>query len=351
MKMNLGWLGFAPGIAMSILVNSTQLQGAEDPPGSVKTKGLVIVRKGSDTADIIAKVTEELNKADIADKIKVDIIEKLKALTSESEPSPENGEKEKDSKKSAKKIILENSNADGRSLEEVKVTVIAGDAQDQAEQALSKLPLLNGLLRSTIVRPLGKEGDRFRIGVACRQLSDTQDDEKASADQERDRADKKTEDQKPGLRIESVLEDSPAADAGIQKGDVLVTVDSKEIKVVADLTEVIQEAGKKDKDVTLDLVRDDKMITVHVKPSKLKASDIEMESIQLNLPARGFLLNEEAMKKWQEQASKLKEGNAASSAFAFAMPDGNGDWKKEVDELKSEIADLKKLVRELIDKK
>ena len=77
-----------------------------------------------------------------------------------------------------------------------------------------------------------------------------------------------------------------------------------------------------------------------------------MENIELSLPAGGFVLNEEAMKKFHEQVEKWKPENMAKG-FAFAMPTpgDSSELKKEIDEIKSEISEIKKMLQGLIDKK
>jgi hypothetical protein len=84
----------------------------------------------------------------------------------------------------------------------------------------------------------------------------------------------------------------------------------------------------------------------------MKSSDIELDNIQLALPSEGFVFNEEAMKKFQEQAGKWNPQNMAKG-FAIAMPTpgDSSELKKEIDELKSEISEIKKMLQGLIDKK
>jgi hypothetical protein len=76
-----------------------------------------------------------------------------------------------------------------------------------------------------------------------------------------------------------------------------------------------------------------------------------MDSIELSLPAGGFVLNEEAMKKFHEQAEKWKPENFANFAFSMPTAGDSAEWKKEIDEIKSEISEIKKMLQGLIDKK
>ena len=77
-----------------------------------------------------------------------------------------------------------------------------------------------------------------------------------------------------GLLINSVRENSPAAKAGLQAGDVIVEVDGKEVKNSFDLTRAINE--KKEGDVTLTIIRNKNRQTFAVTPEISKDSEIQI---------------------------------------------------------------------------
>jgi serine protease Do len=47
-----------------------------------------------------------------------------------------------------------------------------------------------------------------------------------------------------GLVVQNVVDGSPAADAGFERGDVIVEVDKKPVKSVTDLKESVDKHGK-----------------------------------------------------------------------------------------------------------
>jgi len=358
MKTKLNWFKASAGLALALGANSVMAQSKDDAPKTTQKTEVIVVhgsKDAEDIADVLAKVSKELDKANVSDEIKAKILKQLESATSKADAAIQGATK---SAIRARAIVGAAKSEDGKAPQEVQVTVIHGDdgnAQGtpkvvpgvplpriaQGARVIQGVPLAVEQLRTRLIRPTGKDSENYRIGIACQQASD-----------EVDGNDAKDVKPKLGLRIDTVLEDSPAEKAGIKKGDTLLTANAKEIKTVADLMVVIQEAGKNEKAVTLELTRDDKTVKIDVKPIKMKSSDIEVDDIQLALPSEGFVLNEEAMKKFQEQAEKWKPENMAKG-FAFAMPTpgDSSEWKKEIDEIKSEISEIKKMLQGLIDKK
>ncbi len=336
MKTRLNWFKASASLALALGANSVMAQSRDDAPKTTKKTEVIVVRgskHAEDIAEILAKVSKELDKANVSDEIKAKILKQADAAI-------------KDATKGAirtRAIVGAAKSEDGKAPQEVQVTVIHGD-DDNAQAAPKVVPgvrLPGAQYSFKLMNPLGKNGDNYRIGIAFRQAND-----------ETEGVDSKDAKSQLGLRIETVLEDSPAEKAGIKQGDLILTANAKEIKGVADLMELVQEAGKNEKAVTLELKRDDKTIKIDLKPIKMKSADVEMENIELSLPAGGFVLNEEAMKKFHEQAEKWKPENMAKG-FAFAMPTpgDSSEWKKEIDEIKSEISEIKKMLQGLIDKK
>jgi serine protease Do len=71
-----------------------------------------------------------------------------------------------------------------------------------------------------------------------------------------------------GLLVTSVIENSPAAKAGLKAGDIITEIDGKEVKNNVDLIRTINE--KKEGDITLTIIRDRNRQTIQVTPEKLK---------------------------------------------------------------------------------
>lgn len=75
-----------------------------------------------------------------------------------------------------------------------------------------------------------------------------------------------------GLWIEGVVDDSPAAQAGFQQNDVLVAANGKDLKEVADLVNVIDEA--KDSEIKFIVIREGKRETIKATPAKRVQGDV-----------------------------------------------------------------------------
>ena len=144
-----------------------------------------------------------------------------------------------------------------------------------------------------------------------------------------------------------------AEKVGIKKGDVIVSADDKTITVYTELMEKIQEAGKNEKPLHLSIQRDGETIKLEVKPTKLKSSDLAMETIELSLPTtEGFVLDSSEMLEAFKDADAMRNAQMNPSIFLKTLRGSDDDGlAKEVAELKNEIAELKKLVKELVDKK
>jgi serine protease Do len=72
-----------------------------------------------------------------------------------------------------------------------------------------------------------------------------------------------------GVLVTSVVDDSPAAKAGIKAGDVITTVDAEKVEGSGDLSRAINK--KKDGDVTLTIVRDKNQRSITVTPNAAPA--------------------------------------------------------------------------------
>jgi hypothetical protein len=90
------------------------------------------------------------------------------------------------------------------------------------------------------------QGKRFFIGVEC--------------DAEQDK-----------VVVKAVMDDTPAKEAGIQVGDVLLRANGRKLGSVSALTKEVQEAGENESALSLSLVRDGKKKTIKVVPKAREA--------------------------------------------------------------------------------
>ncbi len=297
MKTKLNWFKTSVGLALALGTSGVMAQSKEDALQTIQKTEVIVVQGSKDTggiAEILETVSQELDKAKVSEEIKARIL-----------------------------------NAQGAH------TIVQGVPLPKmvpGAKGVQGVPSAGQQFRTILIRPTGKDGENYRIGIACQQADD-------------DSAGSEGNNVKPklGLRIETILEDSPAEKAGIKKGDILLAANAKEIKTVADLMEVIQESGKNEKAVTLELLRDEKPLKIEVMPIKMSSSDVEMDNIQLALPSGGFVM--------PTPGDWAAPPYAPGFRFAMPTPGDSSQLKKEIDEIKSEISEIKKMLQGLIDRK
>jgi membrane-associated protease RseP (regulator of RpoE activity) len=73
-------------------------------------------------------------------------------------------------------------------------------------------------------------------------------------------------DEQVGIGVVSVIEDSPAAQAGLQKYDVIVKANGSNIRELQDLIGPIERAGERQKALKLTLIRAGERLSVKVSP-------------------------------------------------------------------------------------
>jgi serine protease Do len=81
-----------------------------------------------------------------------------------------------------------------------------------------------------------------------------------------------------GLLINKVRENSPAANAGLKAGDIIVEIEGKEVKGQTDLIRALGE--KKEGDVSLTIIRDRNRQTVRVTPEASKDGALRFEEFE-----------------------------------------------------------------------
>ena len=327
MRMRLEWF-IAPCVA-SIIGGTGLSVNAQDAPKGKRTLN-VVVNHADDEVDakgIREKVAKELEKSGISEDTKARILKDVEEAL----------DKAKAGATKAKKVVEWKGNQATTGAKKAVESALAEFAKQQETQMKS------GSFTTKIFA--SPKGDGYRIGIQCNAMTSEDGGEQS--------------DVRVGLEVQAVVDDSPAKKAGINEGDVLMTVNGTKIAKMMDLSSQLQEAGKEDKEVTIELKRDGKMVTVTVKPSKMKSSDIELENIRLSLPTGGFVVNAEAMRGFQEQMKGFQvqmenfvpPGVANGTGQVFSFQSDSAVLKKEITELKTEMTELKKLIKELIDKK
>jgi len=171
------------------------------------------------------------------------------------------------------------------------------------------------------------EAPKFRIG-----LSVQTPDEGSEANEQSD---------SNGLVIERVMEDSPAAEAGIQEGDIILAINGQDAKNFKSLQEAVQEAGKEDRALKLKLQRDGKEWTLKVKPTK--SEETATMTLQLMPQAGSILLPTPELNGQGGNAFRIEIPGQATGEASQSRTD------KEIAELREEVQELKKMVKQLLE--
>jgi PDZ domain len=149
------------------------------------------------------------------------------------------------------------------------------------------------------------------------------------------------------LVVSAVTDESPAAEGGVKEGDVIVSVNGDEVEELSTLIDAVQKAGKKNKSVSLKIMRGDDTVEMELKPNKSEEMAAEMPTelrgLVENLPQGiqgGFVV----------PGMPIPGGLEGVRGFSFST-EGMTDLKKEVDSLKEELGEIKALLKELKDRK
>jgi len=172
----------------------------------------------------------------------------------------------------------------------------------------------------------GSELPKFRIGLSVENPETSTED-------------KPTGDSAPGLVVERVMEDTPASQAGIKEGDVIVAINGQDAKDFASLQQAVQEAGKEDRALKLKIQRKEESMILKVKPTKSEESGaLNFEMI----PSVGSVLPLDMVQGLNSDAIKILRSDANS-------PQIDSQTNREIAELREEIQELKGMVKKLLE--
>jgi len=138
--------------------------------------------------------------------------------------------------------------------------------------------LRNELLRTIVlVDNEGQPSEHYWIGVACGELTDALKTQLEL-----------TEGQ--GVLVDDVMPDSPAAQAGLKKYDVIVAAGDKSLTNAQGLVEAVAQA--KEGELNLHIVRGAKKLSIAVKPAKRPAQPAEPTVVEIPANADAEKLQE-----------------------------------------------------------
>lgn len=197
--------------------------------------------------------------------------------------------------------------------------------------------MADGMMLRRITRAENLGGPKFRIGLSIEapEQGDGGEGEGATAEGKSVR----------GLIVERIMDESPASDAGIEQGDVIVMINGKEAKDFVSLQEAVQQAGKEDRPVKLKLERDGKELTVKINP--VESADVGAMSFDL-VPPIGSVLPLD-LPGGGMMEGRVVEGFRMLSPMEFGGK-ASEETTKEIAELKEEIQELKEMVKKLLEK-
>jgi len=197
--------------------------------------------------------------------------------------------------------------------------------------------MADGMMLRRITRAENLGGPTFRIGLSIEAAEQGDGGEGGGATAEGKSV--------RGLIVERIMDESPASEAGIEQGDVILMINGKEAKDFASLQEAVQQAGKEDRSVKLKLERDGKELTVKIKP--VESADVGAMSFDL-VPPIGSVLPLDL------QGGGMLEGRVVEGLRMLSPMEFGGkaseQTTKDIAELKEEIQELKEMVKKLLEK-
>jgi len=353
--------GLVSAVSMSlatILPNSALGQNQEESKTELKRTLIVLNDESSSTEKILEQLREQLK--DLPPQKRDEILASVaKALSQATKRSDQD-----------KQVVVTTVDADGKPLStegnvvtmtivqeadpkgtksgesQTRVTArVEGKEKAQKENAQSENLNLNlnlksmadGTMLRRITRAENLGGPMFRIGLSIEAPEQGDGGEGGGATAEGKSV--------RGLIVERIMDESPASEAGIEQGDVILMINGKEAKDFASLQEAVQQAGKEDRSVKLKLERDGKELTVKIKP--VESADVGAMSfdlvppigsvLPLDLPGGGML--EGRVVEGLRMLSPMEFGGKASEQTT-----------KDIAELKEEIQELKEMVKKLLEK-
>lgn len=315
---------------MSLTFCAAQAQTQTAQQSQQQTKVIVLSQQGDQSQKLLDQLREKLSFLPEDQRNK--ILEQVEKSLDENAQSDQKSNQQQ-------RVVVATVDADGKQIKGqenvVTMTIVeSSDADGKTKKGEKRgITIRNGLAIPQELKAIMGEniiaqaapilespvGPKFRIG-----LSVENPEESSSED---------------GLLVNQVMEDSPAAQAGIEEGDIIVAINGEQAKDFKALQEAVQEAGSQQRAVKLKLNRDGQEITLKVQPTKSEeASAMNFKFV----PQAGSILPLEMMP------------GQAGGVFQIAGPSQLGqqeltETKEQIAELKEEIQELKAMVKKLLD--
>ncbi len=361
--------GLVSAVSMSLataLPNTALGQNQEESKTELKRTLIVLNDESSNTEKMLEKLREQLK--DLPPQKRDEILASVaKALSQATKRSGQD-----------KQVVVTTVDADGKPLSTegnvVTMTIVqdadpkgtkSGESQTRVtarvegkekaqkekapkENAQSEKPqienlnlnlksMADGMMLRGITKAENLGGPKFRIGLSIEAAEQGDGGEGGGATAEGKSV--------RGLIVERIMDESPASEAGIEQGDVILMINGEEAKDFASLQEAVQQAGKEDRSVKLKLERDGKELTVKIKP--VESADVGAMSFDL-VPPIGSVLPLDLQGRGMLEG-RVVEGLRYLSPMEFGGK-ASEQTTKDIAELKEEIQELKEMVKKLLEK-
>lgn len=345
--------GFVSAVSMSLAtaLPSTALgQNQEESKTEVKRTSVIVLNdENSSTEKMLEQLREQLQALPPTQRDEI-LASVAKALSQATKRSGQD-----------KQVVVTTVDADGKPISTegnvVTMTIVqdadpkgtkSGESQTRViarvegkekaqKENLNLKSMADGMILRGITKAENLGGPKFRIGLSVEAVDQGGEGEGGGVRAEG----------KPvrGLIVERIMDDSPASEAGIEQGDVIVMINGKEAKDFASLQEAVQQAGKEDRPVKLKLERDGKELTVKLKP--VESADVGAMSFDF-VPSIGSVLPLD-MPGGGMAEGRIVEGFRMLSPMEFGVK-ASEETTKEIAELIEEIQELKEMVKKLLEK-
>lgn len=349
--------GFVSAVSMSlatILPHTALGQNQEESKTELKRTLIVLNDENSSAEKMLEQLREQLQALPPPQRDEI-LASVAKALAQATERSAQD-----------KKVVVTTLDADGKPLStegnivtmtivqeadpkgtksgESQMRVIArvegkDKAQNEKAQNENLYPksMVDGMMLPRVAKAKSLGGPKFRIGLSVEAADQGGGGEGGEATAEGKSV--------RGLIVERIMDESPASEAGIEPGDVIVMINGKEATDFVSLQEAVQLAGKEDRPVKLKLERDGKELTVKINP--VESADVGAMSFDL-VPPIGSVLPLD-LPGGGMMEGRVVEGLRMLSPMEFGGK-ASEETTKEIAELKEEIQELKEMVKKLLEK-
>ena len=141
-----------------------------------------------------------------------------------------------------------------------------------------------------------------------------------------------------GLVIETVKDASPAAEAGIQVHDILLSINGDNIQEIAQLIDYVQQAGNAEQEITIRIMRNGTGSDFVVLPTKRKpVADVEwIFDMGTNMGTRRITINRVLPGLIEKRVDMWKNSDKLSSTVEN-LTEQMDDLRKQIQQLREEM--------------